>query len=168
MEPSPQPARISIRACRIPDYPRIVEMVRDLADHIGNRELATVTVKGLTAAAHAVGPTWRGIAAETVEGRLVGVCLYSIIFSTWRGMAGLYVIDLFVDPKERGAGIGHALLAAAARDGAATGCGFIRLEVDVANPQAAGFYERLGFTESLRNRTFTIAGDSFATLAGTA
>ena len=47
---------------------------------------------------------------------------------------------LFIDPDERGKGLGKRLL----RYGVER-CGVERLTVNEQNPQAAGFYEHMGF-----------------------
>jgi GNAT superfamily N-acetyltransferase len=39
------------------------------------------------------------------------VALWFLNFSTWRGVHGVYLEDLYVRPSARGAGVGRALLA---------------------------------------------------------
>ncbi len=157
-----------IRPAVLGDASEIVRLVSALAAFIGDAAQATVTEEALGAAWQEPHARWRGFVGEDANGRMVGACLYSFIFSTWRGKPGLYIIDLFVEPDTRGTGLGRDLLAAAARDGRDNGCGFIRLEVDHDNPVAAGFYLKLGFSETTRNRTFSIAADAFQALARTA
>lgn len=93
----------------------------------------------------------------------VGLCLWLSYFSSWRG-PGVYIQDLFVDPRERGAGLGRQLLARAAADGARAGGCFVRLSVDIGNSRAAPFYERLGFTETIEDRMFMLLDDAFQRL----
>jgi putative acetyltransferase len=57
------------------------------------------------------------------------------------GLSGAHVDALFVDPAHHGAGLGRALMQHAI---AATG-GDVTVDVNAENPQAVGFYERLGF-----------------------
>ena len=57
------------------------------------------------------------------------------------------------------------LLAAAAREGRALGCRFIRLEVDHRNLAVGPFYERLGFQKRSGDTIFLLKPDGFEALA---
>ncbi len=62
------------------------------------------------------------------------------------GLTGAHVDALFIDPRRRAQGLGRAMIAhAEALEG--------RLTVDVneQNPQAVGFYERMGFSRTGRS-----------------
>lgn len=61
------------------------------------------------------------------------------------GMDERLVEALFVDPAAHGRGHGRALLQAVA------GRGRLALDVNEANPQAIGFYRRMGFEETGRS-----------------
>ena len=50
-----------------------------------------------------------------VEGEVVGIALWFLNYSTWKGSAGLYLEDLFVLPAHRGKGIGLGLMKTLAR-----------------------------------------------------
>ena len=41
-----------------------------------------------------------------VDGKVVGIALWFLNYSTWLGKAGIYLEDLFVQPEYRGHGIG--------------------------------------------------------------
>ena len=86
------------------------------------------------------------VAEERIDGRheVVGLALWFVSFSTWRGRHGIYLEDLFVRPEARGQGHGRALLAALAQ--MATDRGYARVEWSVLNwnEPAHGFYRRLG------------------------
>ena len=162
---------VAIRPARTSDAAAIVELVRALAAHIDDAALATVTPGQLAAAGEGAQPLWRGVVAEMTgerrgapAGRLAGVCLYSVLFSTWVGAPGLHVIDLYVRPESRGGRLGTRLLAAAARQGQAQGCRFIRLEVDARNAGAEEFYGALGFEKRSGDRIFTLRGQGYAAL----
>lgn len=59
------------------------------------------------------------------------------------GMTGSHVDSLFIAPERRGAGLGTALM-----DHARKTAGLpLTVDVNEQNPQAVGFYERLGFEQ---------------------
>ena len=99
------------------------------------------------------------------NGVAVGLCLYGLVFSTWRGEPGVYVIDLFVDESVRGLGLGPRLLRVAAQAGMARGATHLRLSVDRQNEGAKRFYERIGMTWRKDEHIYQIGGDDFAALA---
>ena len=55
---------------------------------------------------------------------------------------------LFIDPEERGKGLGRRLLRLGIES-----CGVRRLAVNEQNPRAAGFYEHMGFEAYARSET---------------
>ncbi len=76
----------------------------------------------------------------TVDGRVVGT-----VMAGYEGHRG-WINYLAVDPNERAAGHGRALMAAAERRLRELGCPKINLQVRGTNPDAIAFYERIGFT----------------------
>ena len=159
------PDGIMLRPATPADCQGIVTLVRLLAAHIGDETLAKVTPEVLTAAGAGPHPLWRGIVAEAAGKGIVGVCIYSVVFSTWIGAPGIYVIDLYVKKDERKTQLGRRLLAFAARQARAAGARFIRLDVDVRNAQAEGFYHRLGFQKLAGDASFVLKNASFDALA---
>ena len=93
-------------------------------------ERCLLTPAQLHAALFAPAPALFGHVAEVAgeDGRraVVGCALWFLNFSTWRGVHGLYLEDLYVQPAHRGAGIGRALLARLA--GVCAERGLARLE----------------------------------------
>lgn len=77
---------------------------------------------------------------------MLGAALYSPVFSTVRGAAGIYVSDLWISQAARGHGLGARLLAQVARAGR-TGWGatWLRLAAYHHSHDALRFYARLGF-----------------------
>lgn len=55
------------------------------------------------------------IAESDEDGEVVGFALWFLNFSTWRGVHGIYLEDLYVRPERRGGGHGKALLTELAR-----------------------------------------------------
>ena len=75
-------------------------------------------------------------------GRPVGFAVASI------KPTGIHVHRLAVETASRGRGLGRALLASVAADGAARGISILTLKVAPSNEEARHFYRRLGFRES--------------------
>jgi GNAT superfamily N-acetyltransferase len=135
---------VAIRPIGKADLTAVAAMLAQLADHIHPGTVPKADAECLGR----YGPTGLGLFAALVAmrgDRPVGLCLYTYAFSGWRGRPGLFLEDLFVDPSERGSGLGRTLLAAALRREAANGCAFVKLEVDRQNTDAIAFYGRLGF-----------------------
>jgi GNAT superfamily N-acetyltransferase len=79
-----------------------------------------------------------------VEGEAVGYAIWFYSYSTFSGRHGIYLEDLYVEPKHRGAGIGRAFL-----KNLAARCvreGLTRFEWSVLdwNEPSIGFYKSLG------------------------
>ena len=149
---------ITIRQAEVADAARLNSALRHLSDAIGDTHRANDS--DLSAAAFRDVPSCYALLAE-MGAAIVGVAVYSPLFSTTRGMAGAYVSDLWVDDAARGQGLGRLLLSAV-RDRAREhwDAGFLRLAVYADNPRAVAFYTRLGFSTSL--------GDIYMTLDGIA
>ena len=109
-------------------------------------------------------PAFEVLIAE-IDGIFAGLCLTFPSFSTWRGERGIYVQDLYVDETFRGRRIGEMLLKAAARRAQKRGAGYLRLSVDIDNPRAQAFYERVGLTHSRNEQIHMIKGEAFRAFA---
>lgn len=93
--------------------------------------------------AHPTTRVWLAFDGE----RSVGVCVGFLGFSTFQARPLLNIHDLAVLPDARGAGVGHALLAAAEAHAVAAGCCKLTLEVQEDNAPARGLYGRFGFRD---------------------
>lgn len=119
----------------------VAAMVRQLPKDLGLDVMPSLTGDHLRHARDILNVT-----VAACSGPLIGVCLWTINFSTWRGMKGMYVCDLFVTAPMRGYAIGEALLRAAAKEATGLGAQYIKLEVSAVNPNPTRFYQRLKFT----------------------
>jgi GNAT superfamily N-acetyltransferase len=131
-----------IRPTTPDDVPAVVELVHELAAYEKAPHECHLTTEQLHAALFAEQPALFGHVAE-VDGQVVGFTLWFLNFSTWRGVHGIYLEDLYVRPEFRGKGIGKALLAELAAE--CVRRGYARLEWWVLdwNP-ATKFYQALG------------------------
>lgn len=89
-------------------------------------------------------PAAYALIAEDEAGGVVGYTLWYLTFSTWRGVHGIYMEDLYVRPSARGGGHGKALMAELAR--ICVERGYQRLEWAVLdwNQPSIDFYKSLG------------------------
>lgn len=100
-----------------------------------------------------------------LDGRVVGVALWFLTYSTWTGRPSLYLEDLFVDETARGAGVGLALFRSLARTAKARDCARIDWAVLDWNEGARGFYTRIGAFHSTGWEPWRIEGDALDRLA---
>jgi GNAT superfamily N-acetyltransferase len=132
-----------IRQIRPSDLDRAVELVYELAEYEKAIDECHLTVDQLRAALFGPAPALFGHVAE-LDGDVVGVALWFLNFSTWDGVHGIYLEDLFVRPAHRGAGLGKALLLTLAQECVARGYSRLQWSVLDWNAPAIGFYRSLG------------------------
>jgi GNAT superfamily N-acetyltransferase len=133
---------VTIRPVRPEDVPAVVAMVHELAEYERAPEQCHLTEEQLHQALFAERAALFGHVA-TLDGVPQGFALWFLNFSTWEGVHGIYLEDLYVRPAARGCGTGRALLAALAQE--CVRRGYPRLEWWVLhwNP-AREFYHALG------------------------
>ncbi len=138
---------LSIRRATPADAETVHRFVALLEDHVHAREAMPATVEDIARALSGSPPA---MLAELLErdGRPVAMATWYPVFSTSLGRGGIFVLDLFVADAERGQGHGRRLLAHMAAMARQRGDGFLKLEVDATNHDAAAVYERLGFVPS--------------------
>ncbi|MCX4526557.1 GNAT family N-acetyltransferase [Streptomyces sp. NBC_01551] len=133
-----------IRMAEVSDVPVIHAMVRELAEYEKVPHEARATPEQLREALFGERPAAFAHIAESESGEVVGFSVWFLNFSTWRGVQGIYLEDLYVRPGARGGGYGKALLTKLAR--ICVERGYERLEWAVLNWNAPSiaFYEGLG------------------------
>jgi GNAT superfamily N-acetyltransferase len=77
------------------------------------------------------------------DGQVVGMALWFVNFSTWLGVHGIYLEDLYVRPTHRRAGLGRALLETLARVAVDRGYGRLEWAVLDWNEPAIAFYQSI-------------------------
>ncbi|MFF3613743.1 GNAT family N-acetyltransferase [Streptomyces sp. NPDC002580] len=134
-----------IRTATPDDIPVIHTFIRELAEYEKVPEEARATPEQLREALFGANPAaYAHIAQDDTTGEPVGFSLWFLNFSTWRGVHGVYLEDLYVRPAARGGGHGKALLMELARICGERG--YQRLEWSVLNwnRPSIDFYESLG------------------------
>ena len=100
------------------------------------------------------------------SGLLCGLCVWFQHFSTWRGLKGCYISDLYVMEHLRGRNIGFGLMRAAARAAKANGAGYLRLDVTTLNAAPEAFYTKLGFVADREDLSMFMEPEIFHNFAG--
>ena len=155
-----------IRSATGGDVPAIVAMVHELAAYERAPAECRLTEQQLTAALFGPAPALFGHVA-TVGGEAAGCALWFLNFSTWRGVHGIYLEDLFVRPRFRGHGLGRALLARLAAECVERGLGRLEWSVLDWNTPAVGFYRALGAVAMDEWTTFRLDGAALTALGST-
>jgi GNAT superfamily N-acetyltransferase len=135
----------TIRPVRRSDVPAVVAMVHELADFERAADECHLTTDQLHAALFTGSRALFGHVAVNADDVPLAFALWFLNFSTWEGVHGVYLEDLYVRPDARGTGAGRALLATLAA--LCVDRGYRRLEWAVLtwNP-ARDFYAAIGAT----------------------
>ena len=154
---------LTIRPARPDDLDVLAVMVHELAEYEHSAESCFVTSEHLHAALFGTEPAVFAHVAE-LEGDVIGMALWFLTFSTWEGVHGIWVEDLFVRESARGTGAGTALLeelAQICRDR-----GYARMEWVVLdwNEPSIGFYRALGAEHMDEWQVYRLTGPALAAL----
>jgi len=99
---------IKIRRAVREDCPRLLELIRELAEYEKAPQEVTVSPDHFADSGFRDNPVWWAFVAEA-EGVVAGFALYYIRYSTWKGQR-LYLEDILVTQSMRGKGIGGLLM----------------------------------------------------------
>lgn len=158
---------VIVRDARREDVADLLRLIRDLARYEKAEDQVKADVPQLAATLFGEGATAHAMVAEQ-DGLIVGLAIYFFNYSTWQGRNGLYLEDLFVEPEQRGAGIGKALLARLAALAVDRDCGRFEWSVLDWNTPAIDFYESLGARPQSEWLRYRLEGDALRALANTA
>lgn len=100
------------------------------------------------------------------DGEPAGFALWFYNFSTFRGRHGIYLEDLFVEPKFRGLGIGRTLLERLAARCVAEGLARFEWSVLDWNAPSIAFYRSLGAEPKDEWTMYQVSGAALARLGG--
>ncbi len=160
---------MSIRPIRPDDVPAVVGLVRELADYEKALHEVRLTEEQLHAALFGDSPKLFGHVAVAhdgvADGQVVGMALWFLNFSTWRGTHGIYLEDLYVRPGHRGSGLGKELLRTLAA--LCVERGYSRLEWWVLdwNTPSIEFYTRAGAVPMDEWTVFRLTDDALTDFA---
>jgi GNAT superfamily N-acetyltransferase len=159
---------LRLREATADDVPLILRLIRELALYERDPGAVVASEADLLRDGFGPLPLFQVLLAEW-NGEAAGFAFWFFNYSTWLGRKGLYLEDLFVLPRLRGAGIGRALLAQLGRIAQRERCGRVQWQVLDWNEPAIGFYKSLGAEVMEEWLTLRVEGDeAIARLAGDA
>ncbi|HZZ14214.1 MAG TPA: GNAT family N-acetyltransferase [Paraburkholderia sp.] len=158
--------RAAIRAATPADTRAIFALTYELAEFEQLTHVFTATEDGLHDALFGARPSIEALVAED-QGSLVGYAMFFHNYSSFVGKRGLYLEDVYVQPSQRGGGLGTALLARLAAIAVERQCGRFEWTVLDWNRPAIGFYEKMGATILPDWRVVRLTGDALNQLAAT-
>jgi ribosomal protein S18 acetylase RimI-like enzyme len=124
------------------DLPLILRLIRNLAEYEKLADAVVATEETLRDS------LFVKRAAEVVIGYAgdepAGFALFFQTFSTFLGVPGMYLEDIFVEPRFRRQGLGEALLTHLAKLAVERGYGRVEWSVLDWNELAIGFYRKIG------------------------
>lgn len=133
---------MTIREATKEDCPRLLELVRALAEYEKAPHEVTVSLEHFEESGFGSNPVWWAFVAEE-NGRIVGFALWYIRYSTWKGQR-LYLEDIYVEPAERGRGTGARLFERVVQEGRDRGFHGMVWQVLDWNEPALNFYRKYG------------------------
>jgi GNAT superfamily N-acetyltransferase len=153
-----------IRRAQAADVADITAMIHELADFEGAAQLCTVTEAQIRTALCGDPVALQGYVAD-VDDRVAAMALWFPTFSTWDGVAGIYLEDLYVRAPFRRRGLARLLLTTLARE--CVDNGYTRLAWAVLdwNVDAIALYDSVGGRPQREWITYRVSGPELAGLA---
>ncbi len=134
---------IKIRKAKKSDCERMMELIKELATFERAPGEVTVTLEHFIATGFGPNPVWQALVAVNEEEKILGISLYYMRYSTWKGLR-LYLEDLIVTQEFRGKGIGKMLFDKTVEEARNIGVGGIMWQVLDWNKPAIDFYKKYG------------------------
>lgn len=138
---------IKIRTALAADCPRMMELVRELAIFEKAPDEVTVTLEHFIETGFGKNPVWKALVAEVGSEKIIGLSLYYMRYSTWKGLR-LYLEDLIVTETFRGKGIGKLLFDRTVEVSRELGVSGMMWQVLDWNQPAIEFYKKYGVSIS--------------------
>jgi GNAT superfamily N-acetyltransferase len=133
---------IHIREGKREDLPRVLELIKELAEFERASHEVTNTIDRLEEDGFGPHPVYGFFVAENT-GRIIGLSLYYWRYSTWKGKR-LYLEDIIVTESERGKGAGKLLFDKTMQKALDENCTGMMWQVLDWNEPAITFYKKYG------------------------
>lgn len=156
--------QLKIRDAVQADLPKILQFIKDLAEYEKAPNEVVLSVSDLERSLFGANPQVYCLIAEH-ENEVTGFAVWHLNYSTWLGKHGIYLEDLYVDPKYRGQGHGKALLRKLAQICIERGYKRLQWWVLDWNQSAIDFYKSIGAEPMEQWTVFRVSGSSLEKLA---
>ncbi len=153
-----------IRHATPDDVADITAMIHELAEFEHAAGACTVTETQIAAALFGDCPTVHGHVARS-DGQVAAMALWFLNFSTWDGVAGIYLEDLYVRPRFRRRGLARRLLSVLATECVRNGYSRLSWAVLNWNTDAIALYDGVGGQPQTEWTTYRVSGPTLAALA---
>jgi GNAT superfamily N-acetyltransferase len=154
-----------IRRAVVEDVPTIHQLIRDLALYERALEKVRATPDELRESFFSEAPNVFCDLVETDEGDVAGFAVWFLNYSTWSGVHGIFLEDLFVKDEFRGRGYGTALLSHLAQECVTKGYRRLQWSVLDWNQPSIDFYRSLGAEAMDEWIIFRVVGEALNKLA---
>ena len=155
---------MKIRLAQSADVEDIHRLIYELAVYEKAPEEMVATIDQINTSLFCASPVAFCHVAE-VDGKIVGIALWFLNYSTWLGKAGIYLEDLFVQPEYRGHGIGKGFMQTLAALCVERGYERFQWWVLDWNKPSIDFYESLGAVPMDEWTVFRLSGDALKKFA---
>ena len=156
---------INIRQAQVSDCERILSMLKQLATDLGDDDIFRCRSEDIGKHGFGDQPLFHSLIAARGDSDL-GLAIYHPIFSTTRGMPGVFLLDLWVSPEARNLGLGNQLMEqVATRARQQWQAAYLLLMVHGHNDDAQRFYQRHGFDHRLHDQYLLLEGSAFEILS---
>ena len=155
---------VRIRRAAPGDAAAITAMIHGLALFERAPDQCTVVEPQISSALFGDSTTLRAHVAE-VDGEVAAMALWFLNFSTWDGVEGIYLEDLFVRSRFRRLGLARGLLAALAQECVENNYTRLSWAVLNWNTDAIALYRAVGAAPQTEWTTYRLSGPELAELA---
>ena len=155
---------MKIRLAQPADAEDIHRLIYELAVYEKAPEEMVATIDQINTSLFNANPVAFCHVAE-VDGKVVGIALWFLNYSTWLGKAGIYLEDLFVQPEYRGHGIGKGFMQTLAALCVERGYERFQWWVLDWNKPSIDFYQALGAVPMDEWTVFRLSGDALKKFA---
>ncbi len=143
-------SRIVIRKAKEEDCEALLELIKELAIFEKAHQEVTVTLAHFKASVFSENPVWWALVAcvidaDTQAEKIIGMALYYIRYSTWKGQR-MYLEDIIVTEAWRSKGIGRMLMSQLIFEAKQKNLPAIMWQVLDWNTEAIKFYKRYNAT----------------------
>lgn len=153
-----------IRRARPGDEVEITAMIHELAEFEKAADECMVTEKHMHTALFGEHPVAYAHLVE-IDGQAAATAVWFLNFSTWDGVAGIYLEDLYVRPAFRRRGLARKLLSALAEECVLQGYSRLQWAVLNWNVNAIALYDAVGGKPQTEWTTYRVSGPELTALA---